>query len=118
MAGFEENEIVIIANLARYHNSKPPKDKHQNFACIKDDSTKVLIKNLSAFLRIADGLDRSHTDAVKDIKCLIDRFTSTCAFILSVKGGHCSAELYGANKKKDLFEQQFNLDVKFIVQGF
>lgn len=118
MAGFEENEIVIIANLARYHNGKPPKAKHKNFACIKDKKTKKLIQDLSAFLRIADGLDRSHTDAVEDIKCLIDRFTGTCAFILTVRGGNCSAELYGANKKKDLFEQQFDLEVKFVVQSY
>lgn len=118
MAGFDEKEITIIANLARYHNGKPPKKKHKNFSCIKDKQTKKIIQDLSAFLRIADGLDRSHTDAVKNISCLIDRLTGTCAFVLTVPGGNCSTELYGANKKKNLFEQQFNLELKFVVQGF
>ena len=45
------NELSKNAN-----NSKPPKDKHQNFACIKDEATKIIIKDLSAFFVFENGL--------------------------------------------------------------
>ncbi|MGD9580867.1 MAG: HD domain-containing protein [Vampirovibrionia bacterium] len=117
MAGFDSNEITIIANIARYHNGKPPKKSHENYNSIKDKKIKTIIKDLSAILRIADGLDRSHCDAVKNIKCLVDSFSGTCAFVITVPGGNCHTELYGVNKKKELFEKQFNVDIKFIVQN-
>lgn len=116
MPGFTREEQELIANIARYHTGKPPKEKHANFKDILDSKTKKLIKELSAFLRIADGLDRSHTDVIQNIKCIVERDFNTCTFILYARSMSCPAELYGANKKKNLFEDHFNMTVDFKIE--
>lgn len=116
MPGFSQEEKEIVANLARYHTGKPPKPDHKNLETITSKKTLELIKTLSAFLRIADGLDRSHTEVIKDIKCKIDKESRTCTFILHSKSSNCSIELYGAGKKKNLFEEFFGYDVEFVVK--
>lgn len=116
MPGFLPEEKEMIANIARYHRGKIPSKKHNNIQNIKDKAMISRIKKLSAIIRIADGLDRSHTNAVEDIKIVKDDFISKGTFLLQTKSINCPAELYAANKKKDLFEQEFNLELEFIVQ--
>jgi exopolyphosphatase/guanosine-5'-triphosphate,3'-diphosphate pyrophosphatase len=116
MAGIMPEEKEIIANIARYHRGGTPKNKHKNFAEIVKKSDKDLIRALSAMVRIADGLDRSHTDAIKEIDCTICQDTRQCTFILTPRSINIPAELYGANKKKNLFEDYFGVDVSFTIQ--
>lgn len=116
MPHFLPEEIEIIANIARYHRGKLPKEKHKNFARIKNRETKKLIKHLSSFIRIADGLDRSHSDAITKVKILKDDYTGKITFFIHTNHHSCPGELYAANKKKDLFEQEFNLGIDFIIQ--
>jgi exopolyphosphatase/guanosine-5'-triphosphate,3'-diphosphate pyrophosphatase len=116
MPGFVPEEKEIIANIARYHRGSPPKKKHKNFSEISNKEQKELIKALSAIIRIADGLDRSHTDAICDIDVMIDKYTGKITFIVYSRSINCPAEIYGANKKKDLFEDYFNLHADFIIK--
>lgn len=111
-------EKEIIANLARYHRGKPPKKKHECFESLPDNKTRKLVKDLGAMIRIADGLDRSHTDAIQKIKIVVDEFDAKVTFVLYCRSVSCQAELYGAGKKKDLFEDHFTVNVGFIVQQF
>ena len=116
MEGFTEQELVFIGNIARYHRGSIPKDKHKCYSQIVNKSEKYMVNVLSAFLRIADGLDRSHTSNINSFDCVIDKLSQTCTFILHPRTHYCSVELYGANKKKELFENLFNLTVRFKVQ--
>lgn len=78
--GFNDNEKLIIASIARYHRAALPKKKHKHYvSLVKKDRNIVSI--LAGILRIADGLDRSHTSIVKDAKCEIDsdKITIKCS---------------------------------------
>ncbi|MEZ4691727.1 MAG: HD domain-containing protein [Ignavibacteria bacterium] len=48
MLGFNDKEIELIANIARYHRKSHPKAKHENFNKL-DDQSKDLIKKLAEF---------------------------------------------------------------------
>ena len=66
LAGFQPAELELIANVARYHRGANPKRKHANFRRLSSrDQTRV--RQLAAILRVAGGLDRSHTQQVRDI---------------------------------------------------
>lgn len=114
--GLIPEELDIVANIARYHRGALPSKQHKNFSEIKDPERQKLIKVLSSFLRIADGLDRTHTDAIQTVKTIVDKEMRQCTFIIHPRSINCTAEIYAANKKKDLFEEHFNLKVNFRVE--
>lgn len=109
MLGFNDKEIEIIANIARYHRKSHPKIKHENFNKL-DEQSKGLVKKLAGILRIADALDRSHKAVVNDIDIGIkDK-------VLEINLKSCSSdpslEIWGANIRKGLFEESFGYEVK------
>ncbi|MCX7000989.1 MAG: HD domain-containing protein [Candidatus Sumerlaeota bacterium] len=111
--GLDEERKTIIALLARYHRQTKPKMKHKYFAALPPVKRKH-VQKLAAILRIADGLDRSHTNAVSRVSCKIGE--SDVAFILHVRV-NSSAELYAAQKKASLFEEVFSRHVIFLIES-
>lgn len=65
--GVTRGEQEIIANVARYHSGIGPENSHPNFEAL-DDQSRLVVAKLSAIIRIADALDRSHKQKVKDMK--------------------------------------------------
>jgi exopolyphosphatase/guanosine-5'-triphosphate,3'-diphosphate pyrophosphatase len=66
LAGFRPRELELIANVARYHRGARPKLKHANFRQLTPDD-RHRVRQLAAILRLAGGLDRSHSQQVKDV---------------------------------------------------
>jgi exopolyphosphatase/guanosine-5'-triphosphate,3'-diphosphate pyrophosphatase len=111
LLGFTENEKEIIATTARYHRKSHPKSKHEGFSSLVSED-QVVVRKLSSILRIADGLDRSHAARVKDLSCQLSAATVT----LRIKRSDhkpIDLELWSAGRKKDLFEETFNVRVRF-----
>jgi exopolyphosphatase/guanosine-5'-triphosphate,3'-diphosphate pyrophosphatase len=115
LLGFTENEKAIMANVARYHRKSHPKLKHEGFAELSPEDRDAVIR-LASLLRIADGLDRSHTSAVRDLS--VEKKGSRLVFILNPRR-HASAslEIWGAERKKQLFEETFKVKVSFTLAG-
>jgi exopolyphosphatase / guanosine-5'-triphosphate,3'-diphosphate pyrophosphatase len=113
MLGFTENEKEIIANVARYHRKSHPKAKHPDYSKLSAED-QLVIKKLAAILRIADGLDRSHTSSINNIKCSIDDKYAEFS-ISSSNDANIELEIWGAESKKALFEETFGVNVKFSV---
>ncbi len=113
MLGFTENEKEIVANIARYHRKSHPKLKHPDYAKLSSDD-QLVISKLAAILRVADGLDRSHTSSIKNIECEIDDKEVT--FILQGDEANMELEVWGATSRKQLFEEVFGIEVEFRTQ--
>ena len=113
MLGFNDKEIEIIANVARYHRKSHPKAKHEGYNKL-DAAGKELVKKLAGILRIADALDRSHKSIVNDLDISIKDKT----FEITLKSckAEPSLEIWGANIRKGLFEEAFGYDVKIKYQ--
>jgi len=109
MLGFNDKEIEIIANIARYHRKSHPKIKHENFSKL-DELSKELVKKLAGILRIADALDRSHKGIVNDLDIGIK--DKILEINLKSCSGDPSLEIWGANIRKGLFEESFGYEVK------
>jgi len=110
--GYTENEKEIIANVARYHRKSHPKLKHEGYNLLSKED-QVLVSKLAALLRIADGLDRSHASRIQQLKVrkvnrkLRVRIYSTSKIIPDL-------ELWGANRKKQLFEIAYRKKIEFV----
>jgi len=103
LRGFSSREIELIANVARYHRRAAPKKAHANFARL-DRGERRLVRRLSGVLRVADGLDRAHGQAVQGVRCRVgDGWVRTL-----VRATRDPAiELEDATRKAGLFERAF-----------
>lgn len=106
--GLTEREQRIVANVARYHRGAKPKIAHKGFAALEADDQEI-VTILGAILRLADGLDRSHTNAVQDIDA---RLHGERLVILVDCPAGCGAETWAGEKKGRFFGQVFGLHLE------
>ena len=106
--GLSAREKAIVANVARYHRSAQPKLKHKAFAEL-DEEDRAVVTQLSAILRLADGLDRSHTNAVEDLECEI--IGQHVIFTLHPPQGN-EIERWAGLKKSRFFQDVFGVTVE------
>lgn len=66
LMGFTDEEIELIALVARYHRKGVPKASHSEFARLSEDR-KHDVELMAGIVRIATGLDRSHDQSVTDL---------------------------------------------------
>ncbi len=101
LRGFTEDEINIMANVARYHRRSTPKKRHEFYKML-DKPLRKKVKKLSAILRVADGLDRSHYQNVQELE--IEKKKNRINFIITTLG-EPELEIWGAMRKRELFEE-------------
>jgi len=116
ISGFDEEEIQIIANIARYHRGKVPGPKHENYTQISDKKTRKLIKRLGGIVKIADGLDASHLGFIESINCEYDEHFKILYIIMNPSNPGYEPDIEILIKKKDLFEQAFKTQVVFKIK--
>lgn len=63
LTGFSEQEIELIALIARYHRKSVPSEKHEEFARLPK-AERRLVRLLAGLLRVAIGFDRRHSGRV------------------------------------------------------
>lgn len=66
LTGWTAREVELIANVARYHRKARPSKRHPSFARLERDERR-LVRSLAAILRVADALDRTHTQRVSAV---------------------------------------------------
>lgn len=117
LLGFNDEEVELIANIARYHRQSNPKDNHPNFQNLPREHKK-LVKELSSFLRIAEGLDKGHKCAIKDIQINPNSSKKRlkCKLSSNIKGYDCSLETWSAIGKSKEFKKEFGVDIDFVLQ--
>lgn len=108
LPGLTQNEILMIANIARYHRKSAPSSHHEHFTRLNERDRDRVTK-LSALLRLADALDREHLQRVEDVAVQLQGK----AVALSVVGlGDLLLERWALQKKKQLFEKVFDVSVE------
>ncbi|MCQ1536007.1 Ppx/GppA family phosphatase [Methanosarcina sp. KYL-1] len=112
LPGFQPEEIEIISNLAYFHRKSSPKKRHPNLEGLGNSVVKS-VRVLSALLRIAEGLDRSHTAAVSHVRFYI---ASTDTLVLEIHARkECQLELWEIEKQKKFFRKIFGYKLQFKV---
>lgn len=101
LKGFKENEIEIMANVSRYHRRSTPKSRHKHYDKLPK-AEKQRVKKLSAIMRIADGLDRSH---YQNVQGMIIEKTADQVIIKIKTESDPQLEIWGAMRKNALFEE-------------
>jgi exopolyphosphatase/guanosine-5'-triphosphate,3'-diphosphate pyrophosphatase len=111
--GLSPKQRELVANVARYHRKAGPKKKHANFAKLAL-SEKETVRRLSAILRLADGLDRTHLQRVKGIRCELKEGQ----LLLMVTADQLpDVDLWGGQQKGRLFEKVFGVKLLLAWQA-
>jgi exopolyphosphatase/guanosine-5'-triphosphate,3'-diphosphate pyrophosphatase len=63
--GLSEHDLTLVALVARYHRKALPGQSHLDYNKL-DRNSKLTVCKLAAILRVADALDRSHTQQCTD----------------------------------------------------
>jgi exopolyphosphatase/guanosine-5'-triphosphate,3'-diphosphate pyrophosphatase len=66
LPGFPEKERLAIAALCRFHRKSMPMSRHSHFQALDAESRRAVLY-LAPLLRIADSLDRSHEQKVRNL---------------------------------------------------
>ncbi|HKO54603.1 MAG TPA: Ppx/GppA phosphatase family protein [Thermoanaerobaculia bacterium] len=111
LKGFTEEQLLVVANVARYYRKSPPDASHENFLEL-NDAQRATVEKLAAILRIAEGLDRGHRQRVRDVAV---RNGGRAARFVARARADASVELESAEKRSKYFGRLFNMRVAFEV---
>jgi len=113
LLGFRREELEVIALTARYHRKGSPKDADDGYRLLSRGDRRT-VRALSALLRVADGLDRSHYGVVKDVAVL--RRGDKLTLLLHTAGDDAELEVWEAARRTALLGEELGVDVALQVQ--
>lgn len=108
LEGFQPQELEIIANVARYHRGAKPKRKHANFRQLTP-TDQQRVRALAAILRVAGGLDRSHSQQVQDV--IVEQHRGETHLKVQAQN-FPEVDIWGARRRGELFEKVFHTQLK------
>lgn len=109
LPAWSRREVELIANIARYHRRGGPKPTHTNFRRLSADDQR-LVAHLAGILRVADGMDRLHTQNVTDV---LVHAEAGCVLFEALAESHPHVNLRFAARKADVFETAFHARARF-----
>ncbi len=107
LRGFTPEDVQLLAGLARWHRRGEPKATEE--LPLIDVAR---LRPLTALLRIADGLDRGRSGAVEHVE---SRIGPSLVVLRLLATDDCELELWGARRKRGLFEKVFERDLELTV---
>lgn len=108
LPGLTPTEILMVANIARYHRKNTPSAHHDAFTKLDDKNRERVVK-LSAVLRLADALDQEHLQRVESVRADLEKDVLE----LTVTGrGDLLLERWALQKKAQFFEKTFDVTVR------
>jgi exopolyphosphatase/guanosine-5'-triphosphate,3'-diphosphate pyrophosphatase len=118
--GLHRDELDIIANVIRYHRGDPPAESDIEYITLQREE-RMLVLKMASILRVADALDRGHSQQIRHIT--VERRSETVALRTggdsetSPDRGRAgipldlSLELVGIEEKAGLFQDVFGYKV-------
>jgi exopolyphosphatase / guanosine-5'-triphosphate,3'-diphosphate pyrophosphatase len=112
LRGFEPQEIEAIALMARYHRQGTPKKSHEGYGDL-GGTLRATVRVLGAIVRLAEGLDRSHAQAVAGI----DLLPHGEEYLARLRArGDVELELWAAHRHVAPLERELDSTIRFEVE--
>ena len=111
LRGFEPEEVEVMALVTRYHRRGSPKRSHEGYGDLSSELRRA-VKTLSAMLRVAEGLDRSHQQSIATLEII----AGGQDYLLRIRPtGDTELELWAAQRSIAPLEQVLRRIIRFEV---
>lgn len=107
LPGFTHREIVMLTMMVRYHRKGDIQTRPFEHVLAEDDSERIA--RLSALLRIAEYLERSKSQNVRDLRVEI---TNDLVRVEAQTSGEAAVEIWDANRRTSLFRKSFGRPIE------
>jgi len=112
LRGFEPAEIEVIALVARYHRRGVARKAHTEYADLTAPLRRA-VRTLSAILRLAESLDRSHAQVIS----AVELHESDGNLLVQLRArGDAELELWAAMRHTEPFERAAGKVVRMQLQ--
>ncbi len=101
LRGLSADEIELVADAARYHSKARPRKRHDAFRALRKRDRRT-VRWLSALLRVAEGLDRSHYQLIKAVRVL--RRGKRISILVTARR-EARLEIWAARRRTDLLSK-------------
>jgi exopolyphosphatase/guanosine-5'-triphosphate,3'-diphosphate pyrophosphatase len=108
--GLEPAKVLELAAIARYHRRALPSAEHRTYATL-DHSGRQRVRRLGGILRVADGLDRRHVQAVTRV--WVERNPDVWVLRLQSRQD-VAPEIAAAKSKADLLTAEAQVALEFV----
>ena len=113
LPNFSQREMLLVANVARYHRKAHPQEHHHYFTALEEEE-RTRVTRLAAILRVADALDREHLQRVTGVTAKVSD-TEVALWLDGTAGA--LLEGFTVQKKANLFQQTFGRAVNLRFLG-
>ena len=113
LVGFTDAEIERIALVARYHRKSAPKPRHPEFARL-DPAEQQVVRALAAILRVAIGLDRTHSRRVAAVRARPGKGALRVE-VTPAPGEAAELELFTAEERSGLLAEVLDTAVEVVA---
>jgi exopolyphosphatase/guanosine-5'-triphosphate,3'-diphosphate pyrophosphatase len=97
----DDRERRLVSLVARYHRKALPSPSHEEYAAL-EEADRRRVDVLGGIVRVADGLDRSHLNAVQGVRCEV---SPEAIRIRCLADGPAATEVAKATQKGDLLQR-------------
>ncbi|MCL2386975.1 MAG: HD domain-containing protein [Defluviitaleaceae bacterium] len=111
IVGLTQSEQEIVALICRYHSATP--DLDASCYTILPPETKVRVSKLAAMLRLADSIDRSHTQKSNNIDV---KLSENSLLITITADKNLALEQWAFAEKGRFFEEVFGIKASLRVR--
>ncbi len=111
LLGYNETEIEVIANVARYHRKSGPKKKHEGYRNLPTKEHRRRVEQLGALLRMAVAAGRRRSRAVEAISCHYERLSHHLQLTVQPcdPQDDCALELWTLEMNRPELERSFGV---------
>lgn len=106
----DQNQRIMVALIARYHRKALPGPEHPYY-CEMQEPERYRVRLLAGIVRLADGLDRGHINAISGLTVQI---SGKCIVIRCDKKGSALEELHYGKAKADMLEEVLGRTVDIV----
>ena len=107
LPGFSPREVALIAQAARYHRKGMPDPGPMASLLDRDDERRL--DRMAVLLRLAEGLERSRDQIVREVRVRRDGDTIELQLIAD---GEVAVPRWAASRETELFERAFGVKLR------
>ena len=111
LLGFTEQELELMALVARYHRKSEPRPRHLEFAALPDQDQQT-VQVLAGLLRVGIGLDRTYRRVVERVRVTITDTRVDVELQVS-EGESAELEIFAAEERAGLLSASLGREIRF-----